>query len=285
MKELVLCFSLFLVLQLNAQDKVYLSDGQRLEGLVTEIGQEKVVLMVKSVTREINANTIVLIEFQNGRIQMFNRAPKDLYLLSTNRARKTEVNYKTRLQNECYINTLALFNADFSVYYEYRLRRKAIGLGLLGTYNFNQYATLPNVFIGILSNGKKRFDAGALINFYSGTLEAKHRFYFGFMLKYTAFDFTAVTEDSVYSNNTVSVLVNYEEASGSQLSMLFNLGSHYDLNETLFIKTSFAFGFFMLNGIYKEQMNYIFRDTETGTPANLSLLPKASIGIGVGIKF
>lgn len=284
MKGFVLCFALFFSLQLGAQDKVYLMDGQKQEGTVTEISEEKITLSTGSGTRDIKVSTIVLIEFQNGRTEVFNRAPKDHYLLSGRAARKPE-NNKTKLQNECYINTLALFNADLSLYYEYRFLKRAIGLGMLGTYNFNHYATLPNAFIGILNNGKKRFDAAAFMNFYSGSVDASHNLYLGFMLKYTAFDFTAVKEDSVYSNNTVSVLVNYEEASASQLSFLFNIGSHHDIAENLFIKTSFAFGFFALQGIYKEQLNYTLRNSETGKPANFSILPKASLGISVGVKF
>lgn len=284
MKGFVLCFALFFSLQLCAQDKIYLLDGQKLEGTVIEISEEKITFSAGSTTREIKVSTIVLIEFQNGRTEVFNRAAKDHYLLSGRAARKPEEN-NNRLQNECYINTLSLFNADLSVYYEYRFIKRAIGLGVLGTYNFNHYATLPNVFIGILNNGKKRFDAAAFMNFYSGSVNANHNMYLGFMLKYTAFDFTAVKEDTVYSNNTVSVLVNYEEASASQFSFLFNIGSHHDISENLFIKTSFAFGFFALQGIYKEQLNYVFRDSETGAPANLTILPKASLGLCVGVKF
>ncbi|MBL7902559.1 MAG: hypothetical protein JNK73_11240 [Bacteroidia bacterium] len=285
MKGLVLCFALLFSLQFVAQDKVYLLDGQKLEGTVTEISDEKITLLTGSMTREIQVSTIVLVEFQNGRTEVFNRAAQDHYLLNGRAARKPQENSSTKLQNECYINTLALVNADLSVYYEYRFIKRAIGTGLMGTYNFNRYATLPNVFIGILNNGKKRFDAAAFINFYSGSVDAGHKMYLGFMLKYTAFDFTAVKEDSIYSNNTVSVLVNYEEASGSQLSFLFNIGSHHNITENLFIKTSFAFGFFALNGIYKEQLNYALRNSETGVPANFSILPKASLGLCVGVKF
>lgn len=281
----MLCSIFFLTMSFNAQDRVYLLDGQRLDGLVTEINEEYITLLANSVTQQIRVNAIVLIEFRNGRTEVFNEAPKDVFVLNSKRPHNTSEKDKIAWQNECYINTLALFNADLSLYYEYRLRAKPLGLGVLCTYNFNHYATLPNVFIGILSNGKKRYDAGAFINFYTGGLNPKHKLYYGLIMKYTAFDFTAVIEDSIYSNNTVSVLVSYEETSASQLSFLFNLGSHHNIADNLFIKSSFAFGFFRLKGVYKEQLNYVLRNPETGEAATYSLLPKASIGLCVGLKF
>jgi outer membrane protein W len=285
MKGLLFGLGIFLSLRFAAQDKIYLLDGQKLEGKVSEISPETILYQVGSEYREVSSALVLLIEFFNGKTQLFHSPYKDVYMRGRPSAEKKPENYVARWQNEFYINTLSLCNADLSMYYEYRLSPKKIGIGLMGTYNFNPYATAPNVFIAVLNNSKKLYDAGTFVNFYTGDEESKLRFYYGLMLKYTAFTFTAVNEDSIYSNNTVSVHLKYQPSSGSQFSTMFNFGFHSDISETLFMKTSFALGFFILKGVYKEQLNYLLSDPQTGYYPDIGVLPKASLGISVGLKF
>jgi hypothetical protein len=285
MKWVLLVLGLFLCVQFTAQDKIYLLDGQRHEGKVSEISSEKITYLFNGISRVVAVDLVLLIEFSSGRTQVFHAAQKDIYRAKTIRPEREEDKHRVKWQNEFYINTLALYNADVSLYYEYRLKTKQIGLGFLGTYNFNAYATAPNYYVAALSNGKKLYDAGAFISFYTRNQQATLQFYYGLMFKYTAFNFTAVNEDSVYANNSASVLVSYEPASGSQLSTLLNLGIHSDITETVFIKSSFALGFFVLKGVYKEQLNTIMSNPQNGYISNYSVLPKASLGFSVGFKF
>ncbi len=285
MKGFVFCLGVFFSLQFAAQDKIYLLDGQKLEGKVSEMSSQKITYKCNGISQEVDVDLVLLIEFFNGRTQVFHASQKDLYRPGNIHPERKEDKPGIKWQNEFYINTLALFNADISLYYEYRLSTKRIGLGLLGTYNFNAYATAPNYYVASLNNGKKLYDAGAFISFYSKNAHASLRFYYGLMLKYTALNFTKAKEDSVYSNNTVSVLVSYEPASGSQFSTLLNFGIHSDLTEVLFVKTSFALGFFMLKGAYKEELNSIMSNPQNGYVSNYSVLPKASLNLCVGLKF
>jgi hypothetical protein len=285
MKWHLVYFGLLICLRLNAQDKIYLLDGQKLEGKVSEISQQKITYMVGKFSNEIPVDKVLLIAFHNGRTQVFHASEKDLYQAGNVRPERKEGPSRINFQNEFYINTLALYNADVSLHYEYRLSSKQMGLGILGTYNFNIYATAPNAFIAVLSNGKKLYDAGAFVNFYASTLQSKQKLFYGVMFKYTEFTFSAVKEDSIYINNTLNINVSYQPARSSQFSTFFNLGFHSDVTETFFIKSSFAIGFFILNGVYKQQFNYSVSDPQSGYYPNFTVLPKASAGICVGLKF
>jgi hypothetical protein len=285
MKGILFFFGFFLSLQFAAQDKIYLLNGQKLEGKVIELSSEKITYQNGSESCKIDVKLVLLIEFFDGRTQIFNSPGKDLYQPAKLHPERKTGNPGIILQNEFSINTLSLFNSDVSLYYEYRLNPKKLGLGVIGTYNFNQYATSPNAFIAVLSNGKKLYDAGAFINFYMGNIYSKHNGFFGLMLKYTAFTFSAVKEDSVYNNNTLTINISYKAARSYQLSTLFIMGLHSSITENLFIKPSLSFGFFFLNSLYKQQFNYLVSDPQSGNIADYSVLPKASLNICVGLSF
>jgi len=283
MKAFFLSLCLCFYLSSNSQDKIYLLNGNKIEGLVYEINGENILYSVPSYSREIEISKVVLIEFSNGKTQIFNLSEHDIYTLSDKTLENKPHQKEIGPQNEFYINTLSLVNADLSLSYEYRLTSKKVGIGLQTAYNFNQYATFPNAFIFALSNGKKLYDLSVFANVYSGNKKAKTSIFYGAIVKYTALRFTAVYKDSVYNNSTVSVIVTYKDAVGSQLSALFNLGVQSTLSDQFFIKSSFALGFYRLKGIYKDQFNATF--SEPGTTTNISFLPKAYITICVGIKF
>ncbi len=284
MKGVYFCLLLLLSLITVAQDKIYLLDGQRIDGKVKEISSKTILYTNDISTLNIDVELVLLIEFSNGSTQVFNNPKKSVYKPNNfYPGSQTKMN-EVLLRNELYVNTLSLFNADLSLYYEYRLSSKKTGLGFTGTYNFNQYATVPNAFIAVLNNGKKIYDAGVFVNFYTRQKPSQPYFYYGIVFKYTAFNFTSIREDSVLLNNTVSVNIHYEEASGSQFSTLFNLGIHSDLGNSMFLKSFFSLGFFALTGVYKEQLNYTLSDPQSGYNANFTILPKASLGICLGIK-
>lgn len=278
-------FLLFVCLQLSAQDKIYLLDGQRLDGKISEMSAEKIKYEMDSASYEIAVKRVLLIEFSNGSTRIFQSPERNVYRPANLGPKKKSVEPEIHFQNEIYLNTLSLFNADVSLYYEYRLRLKKIGLGFMGTYNFNRSATVPNAFIAVLSNAKKQYDAGAFMNLYSGIANSNLSLFMGLQLKYTAFQFMAAKEDSVYTNNQLSVNISYTPANSSQFSTLLNAGIHADITETLFLKSSFAFGFFFLNKLYKDQINYALKDPQSGSYPNYSFLPKASLCIAAGIKF
>ena len=184
--------------------------------------------------------------------------------------------------NQLSLNTMALCNSDIAFFYEHIFKRKLIGAGLMGAYNFNTRASFLNLYIATLDNSKKNYDLGAFVNFYLNRQNKKNQFYFGALLKYCQFSYSKIIEDN--SNGASSI--KYINADDYQLATIFTAGSHFNFTESFFIKSYFGFGGFNLRGDYREQYNYqLGANRGSKKPnQNVGFLPKLYLGINVGFK-
>lgn len=291
--RLLLLYILFLfAFVLKSQDKLYFLDGTTKTGKVTEIGPDQIVLKINFENNEFPRSSILLIEFADGSFEKINDPEKNVIASPD---KKENFHFKQK-QKEIYsynhvsVNSLALCNADISAFYERILPSKKVGLGLMGAYNFNLYATFPNAFFAVLTNAKKHYDLGGYINFYPGNTEKRTYMHFGVMVKYTSFSYSSVKEDSVKVGNAVAVTVNYTYTKGSQLATIFTIGTHSDVTKNFFIKTIFGLGAFKLRGDYRDQYNMVLNQNNNSTsgkpadPLNVKFLPKFYFGINLGFK-
>ncbi|MEO6304417.1 MAG: hypothetical protein ABIP51_14725 [Bacteroidia bacterium] len=283
---------ILVALVLKSQDKIYFLDGTTRTGKVTEIRSQQIVIKENYENTEIPRSAVLLIEFSDGSTEIINIPEENI---TANIDKKENFHFK-QPKNEIYnynqasINSLALCNADVTAFYERILSTKKIGLGLIGSYNFNLNANGINSFIAVLANAKKNYDLGAFINLYTGRAEKRTRFYYGMMIKYTSFNFTTVKEDSSKVGNAYSVTTNYKAAKGHQLATIFTIGTSTDITRNFFIKTIFGIGAFKLHGDYKEQYNRELNkqsNQASGSntaPLNVKFLPKFYFGINLGFK-
>jgi hypothetical protein len=141
------------------------------------------------------------------------------------------------------------------------------------------------MFIAVLNNARKINDLGAFINYYPLT-NRRTQLHLGVMLKYMAFKYSSLHEDTLVSGGTKSLHASYKPAEGYQLATLISLGTHTTMDNNFFIRTIFALGAFPLSGQYKQQFNLMFAKlANEGTPLNLGSLPKAYCGINIGLRF
>lgn len=293
MNNITLYLLFLLTFNLQSQDKLFFLDGSTKTGKVTEIGPEQIIVKINNENTAFQKSLVLLIEFKNGASEIINVPTENI----TNVVDKKENFHFKQSTKEIYnynqvsINSLALCNADISIFYERILPIKKLGLGVMGAYNFNLYANNLNSSIAILNNSKKKYDLGAFANFYPTRFEKRTRMYLGVLLKYTAFDYTSVKEDSVKVGNAYSSTTIYTAAKGSQLSTIFTIGSHANITKNFFIKTIFGIGAFKLNGDYKSQYNIEINKQNTqsnknsnGPPQTYNYLPKIYVGINLGFK-
>ena len=177
---------------------------------------------------------------------------------------------------------MALCNSDIAFFYEHIFKRKLIGAGLMGAYNFNTRASFLNLFIATLANSKKNYDLGAFVNFYLNRLNKKNQFYFGAFVKYCQFSYTKI----IIENSNGASSVKYSNTNDYQLATIFTVGSHFNFTESYFIKSYFGFGGFNLRGDYREQYNYQLGSNRGSKKPNqnVGFLPKLYLGINVGFK-
>lgn len=300
MKMRFFCFFLLFGLRAFAQDKIYMQDGSCIVAKVLEIGPDEitVVPISESGAPFINADEkiskwdIVLIEYKNGTVEYLNTPRKDL--VSDGNSRRSEkqkkMTDKVIYHNFASLNTIALCNSDIAGFFEHLSDNSKFGLGIMAAYNFNKYAGAQNTFISVLSAAKKKYDVGAFVNLYPSGFKRRSTFYFGLMMKYTAFTFTSTQE----LNNGGQISYKYTPAKGSQLATMITLGNHTNLTKTIFLKTIVGLGAFTLRGDYKEQLNYqLNANAQANTkpnspkpePVNYKMLPKLYFGINIGCNF
>lgn len=280
---LLLLFSSHL---LRGQDKIYFLNGSVQSGKVLEIRPEQVLYLQSGDTVFQAKHAVMFIAFANGKTEVLNRPLWDAaYDPKTQAVQpKGKERAKEQYANQIYLNTLSLVNADFSLYYEYVFKSKPLGVGAFGTYNFNSVAGLANVFFALLPNAKKNFDAGLYFNRYTKGL-SNNRFFYGLMLKYTSFRYSAADFDTTYQNGAPNVTVKYYAASDRQISPLFHFGLHNQINDLWFIKTSFSLGFFRLSERYRQQLAYVLTEPGEASPVVSEFLVKGGIGICLGVRF
>ena len=282
---------ILLSLTFKCQDKLYFLDGTNKVGKITEIGPEEIIIKIDFDNISFPRSSVLLLEFKNGSTEIINKPTENI----TRIAEKKENFHFKQAKKELYyynqisVNSLALSNADISVFYERILPKKKLGVGVMGAYNINQYANAFNINIAVLSNAKKNYDMGAFINFYPSRSEKRTRLHFGLMMKYTSFNYSSVKNDSTRIGNSVSAITTYSPAKGGQLATILTMGSHSDISNNFFIKTILGIGAFKLRGDYKTQYNQEINNVNNQSnnntqPVTYNFLPKFYFGINIGFK-
>lgn len=266
---------------------MYLLDGSSQSGKITEIAPEYIVLE-SSETVTIGRDKVLMLEFKNGSIELINVA-KESVVYNTGEAetqQKKDIDRSLSIDNIISINTMALINSDFSVFYERILFKKQFGVGAMGAYNVNPYASFQNLFLANLSNAKKNYDLGLFANYYSDDITTETTLHLGILFKYMNFNFTKVTEEIVNNGGNKSVNIKYSAAKGSQLATIFTLGTNTLLSKKVYLKTIVGLGGFNMRGDYKKQYNYVLnKNNTTGTPSNRTFLLKIYLGLNLGYNF
>jgi hypothetical protein len=273
---------------LKSQDKIYLVNGETKTGTLTKLGEEFITIKTSiNDSAEIHKSSILIIAFENGKIQKINSAEKDVSFIADD---NSEINFNQNNKDNLYcndvsINTLAICNADVSVFFERFLFKKKLGLGIMGSYNFNTRATILNSFIVLLNNGKKNYDLGGFINFYPLEFEKNHFLHFGIMYKYMAFSYTSIKLTNNIGGNQGAAISSYTSAKGFQSATMLTTGSYSRFNNNFFIKTILGLGTFKLKNDYLEQYNLLSNNNKNNAQSNTTfILPKMYIGINLGFK-
>lgn len=286
MKKAIFCFFCLIGVTVLAQDKLYLLSGNKLTVKILEIGPNKIIYSELSESgapfvgskETVNVSEVLLIEYKNGTVEIFNQPDKDVVstsqgLISREIQKNSESSDNSNLLS---LNTLALCISDISVFYEYLLPSRKIGIGAMAAYNFNVLANASNLYISVLNNGKKDYDLGAYLNFYFGNPQKKTRFSSGFMIKYTAISFS--------TNTGTSTSIVYEPTTGSQTAFLATFGFINKLSGNLIFKPFIGVGGFSLKGDYKTEINEILNSNGSGSYQSFSVLPKIYLGFNLGFS-
>jgi hypothetical protein len=287
-KYLVSYTFILMTFLLKSQDKIYLVNGETKTGTLTKLGEEFITIKTSiNDSAEIHKSSILIIAFENGKIQKINSAEKDVSFIADD---NSEINFNQNNKDNLYcndvsINTLAICNADVSVFFERFLFKKKLGLGIMGSYNFNTRATILNSFIVLLNNGKKNYDLGGFINFYPLEFEKNHFLHFGIMYKYMAFSYTSIKLTNNIGGNQGAAISSYTSAKGFQSATMLTTGSYSRFNNNFFIKTILGLGTFKLKNDYLEQYNLLSNNNKNNAQSNTTfILPKMYIGINLGFK-
>lgn len=274
MRIFFLLIILFTFLRFQAQDKVYFLNGTSRVCKVLEISPDELLVEDGNGTATLARGDVLLILFKNGTVETIT-TPEKSAVYNPSLPKQSTSNNTYYKSNFISLNTLALCNADLSVFYEYITKSKIAGFGFMGAYNFNTRSSLQNLFISMLQNSKKNYDAGVTVNLYPGKFSRRTGFYIGLMTKYTHFSFNVI--------NKTGNGVTYKSANGSQLATLIMTGTHTGFPNNFFIKTMAGIGAFKLNGDYKKEMNTEFYNN-SGQINEISFLPKFYFGFNLGLN-
>jgi hypothetical protein len=272
---------------LRAQDTVYLIDGQKKICHVESITPEFIIITENREEKSLARSEVLLIEYKNGRGEIFNLPAENLNINPDNGSistiKKPESNTN---KNYVSLNTLALCNADISVFYEYFPKGKVLSFGVMGAYNFNINSTNQNLFISVLNNGKKNYDIGATINLFPFEQDGDLNIYLGAMIKYTDLSFNLTNKDTTHNANTVS----YLPSKGYQLATMFTIGTQTFINDHFYIRSLAGLGAFGLHGAYKTEFNQEWNSNSSSKnssspPPSINFLPKIYLGLNIGFNF
>jgi hypothetical protein len=250
MKHLSALFILMVmfVKTFQAQDVLYTTGGSKIQVKVTEINTTDI--KYKDFTNlegPTSKQDIVLIQFSNGTIDVININPqsfpapkKEIEYVNTNKTKTVDENKpKPNLyymnNNLFSINALALANGDATFIYDREFLNNHLGITLLGGYNFNsRMGGLNAVIADSHERAKKNFDAGIGINFMPRNTK-RTQYFMGVLAKYMDFSYKAVISSS---NNNLQ----YADAKGSQLSIMFTNGWIYRISPSFNCKFFGSFG-------------------------------------------
>jgi hypothetical protein len=275
-----------------AQDNIYFTDGSSKTCKVLEISDYEILAEVQGETLSFVKTNVLLIEFKNGTVDVYN-IPQDNLIYNPIIEQKTKKKPEQKeflKSNFASLNTLALCNADLSVFFEHLLPGRSVGLGVMGAYNFNPRVSVSNLFIAPLENAKKKYDLGLFANIYTGGFETKTTsVYFGILIKYMNFSYTKVTEVRTTIGSSTSLSLKRSNESANQLATIFTFGTHSNLTKNFFIKTIFGIGGFNLRGDYRQQYNYYLNGgsnrSNNQNYYNRKFLLKLYIGVNTGFTF
>lgn len=233
---------------------------------------------------------LLLIEYHNGKFELFNRATKDLetYVLDEEDTENKKEKPSNSKQNYLSLNTFALTNADVSAFYEYVSANKKGGFGVMGAYNFNIRTTFQNIFFANLPNSRKLYDLGLFCKAYINPNSEKDvKFSAGLLFKYTRFTFDIIKIDSVSGPAGSSQLLSYSHSKGMQLASMGTLDCRVKLNDDFFITGLVGVGGFNLRGTYKDEFNKtINKNLKPGEQeVHYTFLPKIYFGLNLGFNF
>lgn len=282
MRTFVLWWLLFCGASYGAQERVYLSSGQVIEGKVEEVGPELLIINVKGDFIAIPVSSLVLVHYRNNEIQVFSPPEKD-QVYYTNGAAPAPDQDKTG-NNLFSFNALALTNSDVAFSFERLLGEKNLGVGAYGGYNFNSVTSAYNAYLFQLHNSKKTGDLCVFANYYKRQFKKPRTFYYGVLVKYSQVKFSSVIESAVTSGTITTSNITYKPATGHQLSFLLTMGHHRQLGRHLYLRSLLGFGFFNLKGELGRQYNYIFNRTRQ-FPVVTTTLPKLFAGLFIGYRF
>lgn len=291
MRLQIILFLITLYSTLKAQDTVYFTDGSKQTCTVTNIMAEHVALLEGGgSTSVVSKFMILLIEYHNGKFELFNRAEKDLEteVKDPDETENKPVNSSYAKQSYIALNTLALTNADLAGSYEYISKNNKFGFGALGSYNFNTRSTFQNSFIGNLSNGRKKIDLGVFCKAYlNASTEKDVKVAAGLLIKYTGFTFDIIKIDSVQGPQGNTQILNYNKANGAQLATLLTFDGRVQLTDYFFLNGVFGLGGFTLRGTYKEEFNKTMnKNLQPGEQeVRYTFLPKLYLALNAGFNF
>ena len=250
-------------------------------GKVKEITLDSIIYKTSTELNQLAKDEVLLIEYANGKTEIYTLPYREvIHKPDGIPAEIKHVDASSILNRSLLsINTLALCNADISIFYEYMLRENKYGVGLMGAYNFNLYVNSPNAYLAVVNNAKKLYDLGVYINFYPQQFKNRINLYYGFMLKYCAFRFTSEFVDPVSNQITA------KPSEGYQLAPMLHFGTHNYISKNVFIKTLLGLGGIGLTGDFKQQFNYKLNSFGANNNNNWSFLPKLYIGINAGFSF
>lgn len=221
-------FFLFLFHLIRAQDVIHLNNGDKFDAIVKEITSYEV--KYKNFTNPdgptyvIVKNDVLLIEYQNGTVEIINTSPKSLSPIKTFTASpKKEIKKGPNdiyygAKNCLYFNGLALVNSDIALIYDREIAKSRLSIVLLGAYNFNVHTNYTNRYIQALGISKKNYDLGAGINYYTQT-KRRAQYFVGFLFKVMHYEYVreTTTTDSINGvvfNTTTSQNVNNFQFAG-----------------------------------------------------------------------
>jgi hypothetical protein len=276
----------------RGQDKLFYLDGTAKKCKVLSVNSEVVQLIDENGYESMIARSyIMMIEYKNGFIDIFNYPQDDSEIQPTNNETmdSPQKNLRSSQFKHSYasFNTLALANADISGFYEYRPQGLPIMIGIMGAYNFNIRSTVQNNYISVLSNGKKNYDIGATFNYLpeSGD-EDEEKIYIGAMVKYTDLSFDIITIDSAGTPGAKTQVLTYTKSKGSQLAFMATTSYQLNFGEGFFMRGIFGFGGFKLTGDYRKEYNYnANKDRKANEKFDAQYRPKIYLGVNVGFNF
>jgi hypothetical protein len=266
--KLFLAVLLFVIsAQICAQDVIYLVNGERYEGKVTEVHEMRVRAELRTEVRDFSKSEILLIHYADGKRVMYSRPQENLLY------GKALPGTELKSENLFSINTLGLCNGDITLVYEKPFLYKLFSIGGMASWNFNPHTTFLNPFIQPLANSSIRFGGGAFINLYPYKRGKEFSPFYGIMVRYISFRFDQVRQDNGTGGTTKFIPV-----TGEQLSFLFTSGMHWQLNPKFFMQGLTGLGFFVPGGPYKQEYSRISGN-------DLPFLLKLYLAINAGFIF